>query len=167
MIQPLILDEGRILMGTGYGHGTRLVQLQRNGTAWAADELWTTNKLKPYFNNIVDHRDYCYGFDGALLACVDLQTGERKWKRGRYGNGQVILLPDGDQLLITAETGELILLNASPDEFEELARVEIFEGKTWNHPVLVGNRLYLRNAEEAACYELSIVERAETESAGE
>ena len=73
----------------------------------------------------------------------------RGWKKGRYGHGQVLLLPDADQLLVLAETGELVLLRTDPEKLTELARIEVFDGKTWNHPVLVGDRLYLRNAEEA------------------
>ena len=94
------------------------------------------------------------GFDNNIFACVDLATGERKWKKGRYGNGQVLLLPSGNQLLVISEYGELVLLRATPGDIVELARHRVLEGRTWNHPVLVGNRVYVRNAEEAACFEV-------------
>ncbi len=106
--------------------------------------------MSPYYNDYVEHDGYLYGFDNNIFACMDVATGERMWKRGRYGNGQVLLLPDGDQLLVTSENGELILLRATPEKLVELARHQVLEGRTWNHPVLVGNRLYVRNGEEAA-----------------
>jgi hypothetical protein len=64
-------------------------------------------------------------------------------------------------LLIVSEAGELVLVKADPDKHLELGRIQALAGKTWNHPVLIGNRLYLRNAEEAACYELVLDPTAE------
>jgi hypothetical protein len=118
-------------------------------------ERWTSNGLKPYFNDFVVHKGYAYGFDGRILACIDLKDGERKWKGGRYGNGQLVLLPDQDLLLVLTEEGELALVGATPDQFAERAKVTAIEGKTWNHPVLVGDILLVRNAEEMAAYRLA------------
>ena len=108
------------------------------------------------YNDYVAHKGYLYGFDNNIFACVDLENGERKWKRGRYGNGQVLLLPDGDQLLVISEDGEIVLLRATPEKLTELAKHRVLEGRTWNHPVLVGSRLYVRNGEEAACFEMPL-----------
>ncbi len=116
------------------------------------------NPKHPDFNDSVAHAGYLYGFDKNIFACMDIATGKRKWKRGRYGNGQVLLLPDADQLLVISESGELVLVRATPEKLVELARFRVFEGRTWNHPVLVGNRLYVRNGEEAACFEVPIVQ---------
>ena len=66
----------------------------------------------------------------------------------------MLLLADSDLLIVVSEKGELVLLRASPDAFDELAKINAMEGKTWNHPVVVGDRLYIRNAEEAICYQL-------------
>ena len=112
--------------------------------------------MKPDFNDFVVHKGFLYGFDNNIFACVDLRDGKRKWKRGRYGNGQVLLLPGADQLLVISEQGELILVRATPDKPTELARYDALSGRTWNHPVVVGDRLYVRNSEEAACFELAI-----------
>jgi outer membrane protein assembly factor BamB len=112
--------------------------------------------MKPDFNDFVEYQGNLYGFDGSIFGSVSMATGKRHWKKGRYGNGQVLLLSDSGQLLLTSETGELALLRADPKSLVELAKFPAIEGKTWNHSVLVGNRIYIRNAEQAACYELQV-----------
>jgi hypothetical protein len=104
---------------------------------------------------IVVHQGHAFGFDGSILACIDIEDGKRKWKGGRYGNGQFVLLYDQDLLLVVSEGGELALVAASPDQFTELARFPAIEGKTWNHPVLVGDVLLVRNGQEMVAFRLS------------
>jgi hypothetical protein len=113
--------------------------------------------LKPSFNDSVVHHGYMFGFDGSILACIDVKDGTRKWKGGRYGQGQLVLLRDQDLLLVISEEGELALVKATPDQFTELARFPAIEGKTWNHPVLVGDRLLVRNGNEMVAFRLPLL----------
>lgn len=156
VVQPLVLDSTSVLLGTPMGTGTRRIDVSRSDTGFSIKESWTTPRMNPYYNDYVAHEGYLYGFDNNIFACVDLADGKRKWKQGRYGNGQVLLLPEGNQLLLIAEDGELVLLRATPESHIVVARHQVLEGRTWNHPVLIGNRLYVRNGEQAACFELPL-----------
>ena len=143
------------------GAGTRRLAVAHAADKWTVEERWTSNGLKPYFNDFVVHKGHAFGFDGNILSCIDLADGKRKWKGGRYGNGQLVLLPDQDLLLVLSEDGELALVRATPDQHQELARLPGIEGKTWNHPALVGNVLLVRNGEQMAAFRLA-PERAVT-----
>jgi outer membrane protein assembly factor BamB len=156
VVQPAIVDGGTaILIGTSFGLGTRKVVVARDGVGgWTTREAWTSRGLKPYYNDLVVHRGTAYGYDGNILAAIDVATGERRWKGGRYGNGQLLLLAEQELLLVVSERGELVLVRATPERFEEVARVPAIEGKTWNHPIVAEGVVYLRNAEEAAAFQL-------------
>jgi outer membrane protein assembly factor BamB len=160
IVQPAVAANGDVLLGTGSGMGAQAgvlrLAIARGASGWTAEERWTSIRLKPYFNDFVLHEGHAFGFDGSILACVDLETGERKWKGGRYGHGQLVVLPDQDLLLVLSEDGELALVRAVPDEFAELARIPAIEGKTWNHPVVVGDVLFVRNGREMAAFRLAL-----------
>lgn len=155
VVQPALTADGGILIGTSFGVGTRKVEVSSDGAGgWTVEERWTSRGLKPYYNDLVVHEGAAYGFDGNILAAIDLDTGERAWKRGRYGNGQVLVLPDQDLLVVISEKGELVLVRATAAEFEEIARLQVLDGKTWNHPIIANGVIYLRNAKEMAAYRL-------------
>lgn len=157
-LQPRLIWDDTILLPTGMNAGTRALRIAKTNGQLTAQELWTSRNLKPDFSDIVSHQGYAYGDDGGIFTCIDLKTGERKWKGGRYGKGQVLLLENSGLLLIAAEQGQVVLLRADPNEHVEVASFQALEGKTWNHPVVVGDRLYLRNSQEAAGYQLPLAE---------
>ncbi len=153
-LQPNVIGEDTVVLPTSMSTGTRVIDVTKTNGQFAAQERWTSRVLKPDFTDLVSHRGYLYALDAGFLTCLDLKTGDRKWKGGRYGKGQVLLLEESGLLLVLAESGRVYLLPASPAEHAELASFQAIEGKTWNHPVVVGDRLYIRNAQEAACYVL-------------
>ncbi len=154
MVQPAVIANGELLITGGEESAARRIAVARGGEGWTVEDRWTTRGLKPYFNDLVVHGGHAYGFDGSILACIDLEDGERRWKGGRYGHGQLVLLPDQDVLLVLSERGELALVSATPEKFTELVRIEAITGKTWNHPVLAGDLLLVRNDQEMAAFRL-------------
>ncbi|MFN0067140.1 MAG: PQQ-binding-like beta-propeller repeat protein [Limisphaerales bacterium] len=158
IVQPALTADGDLLLATGGpsgGLGLRRLAVTRGPGGWAVAERWTSRGLKPYFSDFVVHRGHAFGIEGSLLACIELEGGERQWKDGRYGSGQLLLLPDQDLLLVLGEQGGLALVSAMPDGFRELARFPAIRGKTWNHPVLAGDVLLVRNSEEMAAFRLA------------
>ncbi len=158
MVQPALTADG-VLINVGEGFGVRRLAIANGSDGWAVESRWTSIRLKPNFNDLVIHNGCAFGFDGRILACVDLEDGQRKWKGGRFGQGQLILLPDQDLLLVVSERGELALVEASTERFAELARVSAIKGKTWNHPALVSDLLLVRNGQEMAAFRLSLAGR--------
>jgi outer membrane protein assembly factor BamB len=155
IVQPTLLGESGVLLGTGFGLGTQRIEVRREGEAWATEAKWTTRAIKPYFNDLVAHQGHVYGFDNNFLTCVSLEDGTAKWRARGYGNGQVLLLRDQDLLLALSEKGEAALVEAVPDGHRERGRFQAIEGKTWNHPVVAHGKLFVRNGEEAACYDVA------------
>lgn len=150
-------DGTKFLTPSLTGLGVSLIEVNRGDNGWSSNERWTTATVKPEFSDFVVNGGQAFGFDGALFCCLDIATGKRLWKAGRYGRGQVVLLPEQSLLLVLSETGEAILVAANPQQHQELGRFQAVSGKTWNHPVIAHGRLYARNAEEIAAYELPVV----------
>lgn len=153
-VQPTVIGDNDLLLGAAFGTGTRRINVTREGSSWKNKGLWTSRNFNPYYNDLVYHKGFCYGFDNSVFACLDAETGKSKWRAHGYGNGQVLLLVDQDLLLILTEKGEVVLVDAKPDGHHEIGRFQAIEGKTWNHPVVAQGKLFVRNGEEVAGYEV-------------
>ena len=151
--QPILISTNRVVLSAGYGTGAVGLELNRTGGGFSVKELWRNKFLKNKFTSSVLHNGHLYGLDEDILVCLDAATGERRWKDGRYGYGQVILA--SGHLVILCGNGDLALVQALPDRHMEIARVPGIKGKTWNHPALAGGKLFVRNAVEMACFDLS------------
>jgi outer membrane protein assembly factor BamB len=155
-VQPHAIGDTGILIGSE-DLGLVLIDVTKADDGWSATQRWATKSMKPAYNDFVVHDGFVYGFDGGVFGCVELDTGKRQWKQGRYGHGQVLLLADQPLLLVLSETGEVVLLATNPRKLEELSRFQAIQGKTWNHPVVAHGRLFVRNDEEMACFNVQPV----------
>jgi outer membrane protein assembly factor BamB len=151
--QPIIVDKNRFFLSSGYGKGAALVEVTGGGNSFAARTVWENISMKNKFNSSVLHEGFVYGLDEGILTCLDVNTGARKWKGGRYGYGQVLLA--SGHLIVMSDTGELALVKASPTEYSEVARFAALEGKTWNYPAIAGGRLFVRNDNQMAAYNIT------------
>ncbi|HEX6729503.1 MAG TPA: PQQ-binding-like beta-propeller repeat protein [Pyrinomonadaceae bacterium] len=161
IMQPAVAADGELVISVGDGmggNGTRRIGVKNGSGGWTTEERWTSEDLNVSFTDFVIHKGHVFGFDWGTLACIDLNDGKRKWKSTQRGYGQLVLLPDQDVLLELSEKGELVLIKASPDQFTELARFPVLEGKTWNHPVLVGDVVLVRNDHEMAAFRLPLAQ---------
>jgi outer membrane protein assembly factor BamB len=151
--QSVPLGRRRIFVSSGYGKGCGVLELTPNVAGdWPVRPVWTNRNLRTKFTSAVARDGFMYGLDEGVLCCIDLADGTRRWRAGRYGDGQLLLA--GDKLVVQAESGGVALVAAAPDAWREFARFAALADKTWNHPALAGRLLLVRNDREAACYEL-------------
>lgn len=152
---PRLVAPNRFVVAAGYGSGADLVEVSRDERgAWTTSRVWHTQRLKSKFANLIAWNGFVYGLDDGRLTCLDLANGQPRWTGERVGHGQLLLA--GDLLLVTAEKGDVILLEAQPDAARELGRFSALTGKMWNPPALAPPFLIVRNEHEAACYRLPL-----------
>ncbi len=166
--QPIVIDDAHVLMSKGYGGGAQLLEISKSDAAWETTVKWQSSAvLKTKFTSCVVYRDHAFALSDGILECVDVWTGKRAWKQGRYRHGQVLLV--GDTLLVTTEAGEIVLVAADPEKHRELASLAVIGDVSWNTAALSGNRLLMRNSNEAACVLLPLrdVDQAEDTTGSE
>jgi outer membrane protein assembly factor BamB len=152
--QPLVVGDSRLFMSTGYGTGAAVIELTASGDRLTPREVWRNIRMKNQFTSSVLNEGYVYGLDEAILACLDVATGDLKWKGGRYGYGQVLLA--SGHLIVLTEDGQLVLVQATPERHVEKVRFPVLEGKTWNHPAMSEGYLLVRNLAEMAAFDLRL-----------
>jgi outer membrane protein assembly factor BamB len=155
MLQPHIVGPSDLVVSITPGMA-RLEVTGQLPTDGAQAPRWESNRLKPDFSDFAIRKGCICGLNDGVLTCLDLETGKQIWKKSRLGHGQMLLVADQDALLVSTEKGELILVAVDRTGPKELGRFQAVEGKTWNGAVVVGNRVFLRNAAEMAAYELSV-----------
>lgn len=152
---PVVVSSNCVVFSSGYGFGAELLEVSRDDTGkLSAQRLWKSVRMKAKFAHLFVRDGSLYGLDDGMFACVDLKDGSLRWKEGRYGHGQGLLV--GDLYLLMAESGELVLLCPTPDRPNELARLRVFNAKTWNPLALSGDLLLVRNDQEAACLRVKL-----------
>jgi len=153
--QAVALPNDRIFISKGYSQGSALLQITHPADAWNAELVWQNyTVMKTKFSNVAIHNGFVYGLDESIMQCIDLGTGKKQWKRGRFGHGQILRV--GDLLLVQRESGTIVLIELSSERLIELGQFDALDGKTWSVPSLYGPYLLVRNAEEAACYQLPL-----------
>ncbi|MFQ5632941.1 MAG: PQQ-binding-like beta-propeller repeat protein [bacterium] len=156
--QPVPLPGDRLFVSSGYGIGGKLFQIRYNrDQKFEITQIWRSPRLKAKLSNVVYKDGFLYGLDDGVFVCLDSKTGRRKWKKGRYGHGQIILVED--LILVQSEQGDVILLEANTEKHIELGRIAALNSKTWNHPALAAPYLLVRNDKEAVCFELPIASK--------
>lgn len=143
---PIFIPPNRVFISSGYDKGATVLQLGPHATV---EEIWRHKKMKNQFSTCVYYQDHLYGFDQAILKCIDARTGEEKWKARGYGHGTLIAA-DG-HLIVLGEQGNLGLAEATPDSFHVKVSYPALNGRCWTAPSLANGRLYVRDEREIAC----------------
>jgi outer membrane protein assembly factor BamB len=158
--RPIPVGENRVLFSSGYGVGSALLEIApaANGKL-AATEVWKEIRFQAKISNPVERGGFVYGVSDGIFACLDLTVGKMRWKDGRYGHGQGLLVGE-HYLQMTELPGDIVLLHPTPDGANELGRFHVFDDKTWNPIALSGDLLIVRNDREAACIRLPLAKEA-------
>jgi outer membrane protein assembly factor BamB len=135
----------QLFISSGYGRGSSLLEMQETGVK----VVWAIKDFANQLNSSVLIGDNLYGFDGdeggeVKLKCVEFATGKVLWAEIGYGSGSLIGV--GNRLLVLSEQGELVVVTASGDSHQAIARAKILDGKCWTVPVLSHGRVFARNA---------------------
>jgi outer membrane protein assembly factor BamB len=151
--QPIAVAANRVYISSGYGHGATVLELTAQGDGFQTRVVWANTRMKNKFNSAVLYQGYIYGLDEGILACVDVASGELKWKGGRYGYGQLLL--SSGHLVVLTEEGDVVLVRAAPERLQEVARFSALKGKTWNIPAISDGVLLVRNEVEMAAFRIA------------
>ena len=151
--QPIAVAANRVYLSSGYGHGATVLELSAQGNGFETRVVWANTRMKNKFNSAALYQGYIYGLDEGILACVDVETGELKWKGGRYGYGQLLL--SSGHLVVLTEEGDVVLVRAAPEKLQEVARFSAIQGKTWNIPAISDGLLLVRNQVEMAAFRIA------------
>jgi len=156
---PVIWND-MVYISSGYGVGAGAVQLTKTDSGFEVKELWRRKgELQTHWTTPVCKDGYLYGIFGhnergtAPLECVELATGKEMWSEPGFGSGGATILA-GEDVLAQCDRGPLVLVEASPKAYHELARAQVYGGQCWTMPVVSDGKMYARNSREAYCLDV-------------
>ena len=158
---PIRVD-GNLFISAGENHGCVMLEVTRQGTDYTVREVWESVNVKSVMRNewqtSVALNGYLYGFDNVgsagpvtHLTCVDAKTGETKWRKNRFGKGNLVAA-DG-KLWITTMEGYFVLVEATPNRFIELGRQKLFK-KTRQAASIAQGYALIRDDAEVICIKI-------------
>jgi outer membrane protein assembly factor BamB len=148
-----------VYCSSGYGVGASCFKVIKSGYKLAAERIWRReNECFNHWSTPVVKDGYLYGmfsfkeYGTGPVACVDIRTGKDVWKQEGFGPGQIILV--GSTLVAIGDQGEIVTISASPEQYTELSRKDVLDGKVWSYPILAGGHLFARSTTEGGCWKL-------------
>ena len=155
-----VVFEDIVYCSAGYGVGAGAFKISKSGSGLEAKQIWRReNQCMNHWSTPVVKDGYLYGmfsfkdYGKGPLACVDIRTGEDKWAEAGFGPGQVILA--GDKIIATSDKGEIVIAEANPEKYKEVARKDVLDGKVWSYPILANGKIFARSTVEGVCLDLN------------
>ncbi len=150
-----------VYCSAAYNVGAGAFRITKDGETFSSTQLWRQEgKLMNHWTTPVCKDGYLYGLyghgksDSAPLKCIEIATGKEMWSQDGFGAGGATVLVGGN-VLVQSARGPLVLVEASPKAFRELARAQIFGGQCWTMPVVSGGKIFARNTKEGFCLDAS------------
>ena len=149
---PIFVPPNQIFISSGYDHGAALLRIEAASDGFSVTRVWESRRMKNHFGTSMLVGDYIYGFDNAILKCIEARTGKEQWKHRGYGKGALIYA-DG-HLILLSDNGRLALAMATPDGFVEKAGAQVLSGRSWTMPTLANGRVFVRDMRKIVCLDL-------------
>ena len=149
---PIFVPPDQIFISSGYDHGAALLRIEAGAGGMAVTRVWESRRMKNHFGTSVLVGDYIYGFDNAILKCIEARTGKEQWKHRGYGKGALVYA-DG-HLILLSDNGRLALARATPEGFKERAGAQVLAGRSWTAPTLANGRVFVRDMRKIVCLDL-------------
>ncbi len=160
-ISPVVCGD-IVYLSAGYGVGSAACRIEKQGDGFTATELWFSPGNEPVVNHWstpVCKDGYLYGMFGFKqfkkepMKCVEVATGKVKWSQPGFGQGNVILV--GSRLVALTDYGDLVIVEATPDAYHEIARTKAFHDKCWTTPAFADGKIYVRSISQGICFDVS------------
>jgi len=147
---PVFVPPNKVFISSSVENGCLLIQVLSDGKI---ETVWHNKEMRNHFNSSVYYKDHIYGFSSSTLKCLEAETAQRKWSTRGFGKGSLIIVDE--KLLVLSDRGKLAMIEATPKGYNELAKAQVIEGKSWTSPTFSDGKIYLRNQKEMACYDLT------------
>ncbi|MEO5804532.1 MAG: PQQ-binding-like beta-propeller repeat protein [Verrucomicrobiota bacterium] len=160
-IDPVVWND-IVYCSAAYGVGGGTCKISKTGNKFSAKELWRhEGDTVNHWSTPVCKDGFLYGLFGSKeygrgpLKCVDISTGKEIWSQPGFGSGGGTILVGDAHLLVQGDKGPIVLVEATPNGFNEIARAQPLGGQNWTMPVVSGGRIFARNTKEGVCLDVS------------
>lgn len=150
---PVVYDN-KVFYTSAYGTGCALLGLKAQGGEVKAEEIYFNREMMNHHGGVVLVNGYLYGFNNAILSCIEFATGKTVWRDRSVGKG-TLTYADGN-LYLLSETNVVGLAEATPAGYREKGRFQIADQgwPSWAHPVVCDGKFYIRNQGSLTCYDV-------------
>lgn len=145
--------DGDTVIYTGAGRGTKAVKIEKQADGFAATELWSNAEVAVQFNTPVLKDGFLFGLsDRGNLFCIDSKGGQTAWLDPAQTDrgGFAAIVDVGPVILALPSSSELIVIRPDGKEYTELARIKMSEKAVYAHPVIAGNRIFIKDEDSLA-----------------
>ncbi len=151
---PII--DGQNVIVAGQNGGTRSFKVEKSGNDYSCTENWTNPDFGGSFNTPVLKDGFLYGNGARLgkLYCISAKTGENKWSDDTTHNRFAATMDLGKVILSLPATGNIIIFKGTPEKYEQVAIYKVADTEVYAHPVVVGDKIYVKDKEMLTCWSL-------------
>jgi outer membrane protein assembly factor BamB len=145
--------DGQTVIYTGAGRGIKAVKVEKQGDTFTTTEIWSNPDLAPQFNTPVLKDDLLFGLTNTgNLFCVNAQNGQTAWTdaTARDRQGFSAIVSAGSCLMALPSNSEMLVYKPDGTQYAEIAKIKVADTPTYAHPVLAGNRIFIKDQETVA-----------------